>query len=73
MKDTVIVEKGPEGYGAFVPDLPGCIASGDTLEELRDSIKEPMEFHLEGLAAKGLPIPPSQSSAEVIEVIGNAV
>ena len=49
MKYTVILEKGESSYGAFVPDLPGCIAAGVSKEETLDLIKEAIEFHIEGL------------------------
>ncbi len=53
MKYTVILEKGEASYGAFVPDLPGCIAAGETKEEALDLIKEATEFHIEGLKENG--------------------
>jgi predicted RNase H-like HicB family nuclease len=68
MRYLVIVEKGPTSFGAYVPDLPGCIAVGDTREEVLASIQEAIEFHLEGLKEDGRPIPPPSSSGEVVEV-----
>jgi predicted RNase H-like HicB family nuclease len=68
MRYLVVVEKGPTSYGAYVPDLPGCIAVGETREEVLQSIHEAIEFHLEGLKQDGAPIPPSTSSSEVVEV-----
>jgi predicted RNase H-like HicB family nuclease len=64
----VVVEKGPSSFGAYVPDLPGCIAAGETREEVLTLIHEAIEFHLEGLKEDGQPIPPPSSSSEVIEV-----
>ena len=58
MKYTVILEKGLASYGAFVPDLPGCIAAGETKEEVLQLIKEAIEFHIEGIIEKGEPVPP---------------
>lgn len=49
MKYTVVLERGESGFGAFVPDLPGCIAAGETKEETLSLIQEAIEFHLEGL------------------------
>jgi predicted RNase H-like HicB family nuclease len=49
MRYLVVVEKGPTSFGAYMPDLPGCIAVGDTREEVLASIHEAIEFHLEGL------------------------
>ena len=68
MKYAVVIEKGDNGYGAYVPDLPGCIASGDTKEEVKKLIHEAIEFHIEGLKENGEPIPQPASSIEFIEV-----
>ena len=68
MRYLVVVEKGPLSYGAYVPDLPGCVAAGDTREEVLVLIHEATEFHLEGLKESGQSIPPPSSSSEVIEV-----
>ena len=58
MKDyTVIYEKGNTSWGAFVPDLPGCICVGDSLDEVKANIVEAIEMYLEALAEKGEPIP----------------
>lgn len=68
MKYVVIVEKGETSYGAYVPDLPGCVAVGETREEAMRLIREAIEFHLEGLREDGLPVPPPTSSIEVVTV-----
>ena len=68
MRYLVVVEKGPTSFGAYVPDLPGCIAVGETREEVLASIHEAIEFHLEGLKQDGASIPPPTSSSEVVEV-----
>jgi predicted RNase H-like HicB family nuclease len=68
MKYAVIIEKGEKGYGAYVPDLPGCIAAGDTKEEVKKLIHEAIEFHIEGLKEDGEEIPQPTSSIEFIEV-----
>jgi len=68
MKYAVIIEKGEKGYGAYVPDLPGCIAAGDTKEEVKKLIHEAIEFHIEGLKEDGEQIPQPASSIEFIEV-----
>lgn len=68
MKYMVVIEKAPDGYGAHVPDLPGCIAAGDTREEVLALIKEAIEFHIQALRGAGEPIPPPSSVSEVIEV-----
>ncbi len=67
MRYAVIIEKGKDSYGAYVPDLPGCIAVGDTAEEVKTLIQEAIEFHLEGLQEDGESIPQPNSSIEYIE------
>ena len=68
MKYMVVIEKGESGYGAHVPDLPGCIAAGKTRGEVLRLIKEAIEFHIEGLRAAGEPIPPPSSIGEFVEI-----
>jgi predicted RNase H-like HicB family nuclease len=68
MNYVVIVEKGETSYGAYVPDLPGCVAVGETREEAMRLIREAIEFHLEGLREDGLPVPPPTSSIELVTV-----
>ena len=68
MQYLVVLEEGPESFGAYVPDLPGCIAAGDSREEVLILIREAIEFHLEDLKENGQPIPPPSSSSEVVEV-----
>ena len=68
MRYLVIVEKGPSSYGAHVPDLPGCIAAGETKEEVLALIREAIEFHLEDLRQEGRPIPSPASTSELVEV-----
>ena len=68
MQYLVIVEKGPTSYGAHVPDLPGCIAAGETREEALALIREAIELHLQDLKKEGQPIPTPTSTSEVVEV-----
>ena len=68
MEYLVVVEKGPSSYGAYVPDLPGCVAAAESKGEVLALIKEAIEFHLEGLKEDGEPIPSPTSTSEVIEV-----
>jgi len=68
MRYAVVIEKGEGNYAAYVPDLPGCAAVGDTVEEVQREIQEAIEFHLEGLRAEGLPIPEPSSRVEYVEV-----
>jgi predicted RNase H-like HicB family nuclease len=69
MKYAVIIEKAKNNLAAYVPDLPGCVAVGDSREEVLREIKEAIAFHLEGMREDGLPIPEPSSAAEYVEVI----
>ena len=68
MRYAVIVEKGETSFGAYVPDLPGCVAAAETKEEVLRLIHEAIEFHVEGLREDGQPIPDPSSSIEYVEV-----
>ncbi len=68
MRYVVIVEQGENGFGAYVPDLPGCVAVGETREEALRLIREAIELHLEGMREEGLPVPEPSSSSEYVEV-----
>ena len=68
MRYAVIVEEGENSFGAYVPDLPGCAAVGETREEVLQLIQEAIEFHIEGLREDGQPVPEPSSSIEYIEV-----
>ncbi len=68
MNYIVIVEKGETSYRAYVPDLPGCVAVGETREEAMRLIRGAIEFHLEGLREDGRPVPPPTSSIELVTV-----
>jgi len=68
MRYMVIVEKGESSYGAFVPDLPGCIAVGETEQEVMELIQEAIEFHLEELQIEGHPIPQPASKSTFVDV-----
>lgn len=68
MTYTVIYEKGPTSWGAYVPDLPGVITVGDSRDEVERLIQEAIEFHIEGLREEGLVIPPPSRFAGVIEI-----
>jgi predicted RNase H-like HicB family nuclease len=65
---AIIIEKAESNYCAYVPDLPGCVATGYTIEEVKKEIKEAIIFHLEGLEIEGLPIPEPTSISEYVEV-----
>ena len=63
---TVIIEKGESSYGAWVPDLPGCVAAAETAAQVEQLIREAIRFHLEGLREEGLEVP--EPASRVIEV-----
>jgi Uncharacterized conserved protein len=69
MKYLVIVEKGEKSYGAYIPDLPGCIAVAETEKEVMDLIHDAIEFHIEGLREDGEQIPPPRSNVGYVEVL----
>jgi len=68
MRYMVVIEKGESSYGAHVPDLPGCIAVGETRDEVIRLIKEAIESHIEALQESGEQIPPPLSVGEYVEV-----
>ncbi|HTU46423.1 MAG TPA: type II toxin-antitoxin system HicB family antitoxin [Bryobacteraceae bacterium] len=68
MQYTVIIENAGSNYSAYVPDLPGCISTGRTIEETKKNIQEAIEMHLEGMREDGLPIPEPASTAVVVDV-----
>ena len=61
MKYAVIIEKGPESYGAYAPDLPGCVAVGESRKEAVKLMQEAIEFHIDGMKEDGLPVPSPSS------------
>ena len=67
MRYAIVIEKAHGNYSAYVPDLPGCVATGDTVAAVEDRIREAVRFHIEGLQAEGLAIPEPSSIAEYIE------
>lgn len=68
MTYTVIVEQGDTSWGAYVPDLPGCAAAGETREEVLQLIREAVEFHIEGLRQSGETVPEPRSFSELVEI-----
>jgi len=68
MEYLVVVEKGKSGYGAHVPDLPGCIAAGESRREVLKLIREAIELHIEALREAGRPVPEPNSRSEVVRV-----
>jgi predicted RNase H-like HicB family nuclease len=68
MRYAVVIEQAIGNYSAYVPDLPGCIATGQTLGEVESEISEAIAFHMEGMVEDGLPVPQPSSQVEYIEV-----
>ena len=67
MRYAMIIEPGERNYSAYLPDLPGCVATGKTLEELRQRMSEAIELHLQGLREDGLPIPTPTTMADYVD------
>jgi predicted RNase H-like HicB family nuclease len=68
MQYAVVIEAGESSFGAYVPDLPGCIAVSETRDEVLRLIHEAVHFHIEGLRADGKPVPQPTSSVEFVNV-----
>ena len=68
MRYAIVVEKAENNYSAYVPDLPGCVATGQTIEEIENEIREAIAFHIEGLRQDGLTVPQPASIVEYLEV-----
>ena len=68
MQYLVVVEKSENGFGAYVPDLPGCVAAAETRDEVVSLIQDAIEFHIEGLKKNGDPIPQPKSQGELVDV-----
>jgi predicted RNase H-like HicB family nuclease len=67
MRYAVVIERASGNYSAYVPDLPGCVATGETLSVVEAEIREAIRFHIEGLRADGLAVPEPSSLAEYVE------
>ena len=68
MKYAIVIEDAGANFSAYVPDLPGCVATGSTVEETETAIREAVQFHLEGLRSDNLPIPRASSRVDYVEV-----
>lgn len=67
MRYAMIIETGEKNYSAYLPDLPGCVATGRTIEEVRKRMRETIELHLAGMREDGLPIPEPTTLADYVE------
>ncbi|MDE0075857.1 MAG: type II toxin-antitoxin system HicB family antitoxin [bacterium] len=68
MTYAIVIERTLNGYSAYVPDLPGCVAAGDSQEETEKLISEAVAYHLESLRERGNPIPEPQTAVRLVEV-----
>lgn len=68
MRYAVVIEQADSNFSAYVPDLPGCVATGTTIKDAENEIREAIKFHIEGMKEDGLPIPAPSSAVEYIEV-----
>ena len=68
MRYAIVIEDAGSNYSAYAPDVPGCVATGRTVEEAERAIHEAIEFHLDGLRADKLPIPAASSRVDYVEV-----
>ena len=68
MRYAVVIEKAEHNYSAYVPDLPGCVATGATVADAEAQIREAIEFHIDGLREDGLSIPPPLSQVDYVDV-----
>ena len=71
MQYLVVIERGPNSFGAYVPDLPGCIAVGATRKEVESLIQKAVEFHIEGMRLDGQKVPDPSSEAQFVSVVAN--
>ena len=68
MRYMVVIERGEKSWGAHVPDLPGCMAVGETRDEVLRLVREAIDFHIDGLRQDGLPVPPPTCESEFVEI-----
>ena len=68
MRYAIVIEKAGSNFSGYVPDLPGCVATGATSEETESTLREAIEFHVAGLREDGTPIPPASGRVDYIEV-----
>jgi predicted RNase H-like HicB family nuclease len=68
MKYAIVIEKTDSNYSAYVPDLPGCVATGTTVDEVEKEIREAIQFHIEGMREDGEPVPVPSSQVDYVEV-----
>lgn len=68
MRYAIVIERAENNFAAYVPDLPGCVATGKTVEETERQLRKAIEFHIRGLREDGLPIPNPSSQVDYVEI-----
>lgn len=68
MRFAIVIERAGDNYSAFVPDLPGCVSTGDTISEVETNIREAIVFHIEGMREDGLEVPSPSSRVDYVDV-----
>ena len=68
MRYAIVIENAGPNFSAYVPDLPGCVATGKTLDEVEREMREAIEFHLDGMRQGGVPIPPPSSAVRYVDI-----
>ncbi len=68
MRYAIVIEQAGLNYSAYVPDLPGCVATGSSIEELEEHIREAIAFHLDGLREDGMPVPAASSHVDYVDI-----
>ena len=69
MRYAIVIEKADNNYSAYVPDVPGCIATGATVDEVKRNLADALQFHFEGMRADGEGLPQPSSSVDYLDVI----
>jgi predicted RNase H-like HicB family nuclease len=67
MRYAIVIEKGPANYSAYVPDLPGCVSTGRTLDEVKRNVQEAIELHIQGMIEDGDPVPPPTTLSDYVD------
>ncbi len=68
MKYSIVIEKAGNNYSAYSPDVPGCVATGSSINDVKENLRKALEFHLRGLKEDGLPVPESESQVDYLTV-----
>lgn len=69
MRYAIVIENAGDNFSAYVPDLPGCVATGATVEDTERALREAIAFHLDGMREDGVPVPPPSSRVDYVEIV----